>query len=112
MRPAVRIEEIDALRRESGIDDIDLRRAIDGLRVGDQVRLTFLAEPGLAAARTVRVRITRIRGRRFCGLLVEPAVGGDPPLPGAGSVAFTAGQIHSVATSRHAPGSAAPARRG
>jgi hypothetical protein len=100
----LRIEEIDALRRQCGIDDVELRRQVAALRVGDQARLTFLAGPGLSAPLTLRVRITHIRGDRFHGLLAEPNSGRVPPaVQDAMPVVFTAGQIHSVVS----PGSAA-----
>jgi hypothetical protein len=38
----VEIEDIEKLRRQEGIDDVDLRRAVRALRVGDAVRVTLL----------------------------------------------------------------------
>src|SRR5205823_4193524 len=42
MRNTVAIENIEEMRRREGIDDVGLREEIDGLRVGDFVKLTFL----------------------------------------------------------------------
>jgi hypothetical protein len=43
MRHTVAIEDIEEMRRQEGIDDVELRKAIRGLHVGDSVKLTFLA---------------------------------------------------------------------
>jgi hypothetical protein len=96
MRVAIEIENIDELRRCNGIDDIELHEAIDRLRVGDHVLLTFLSGGNLRT--TVPVRITRIRAGRFRGRLAAPIA--QPELLGLRAnalVAFTAGQIHSIA---------------
>jgi hypothetical protein len=109
----LRIEEIDALRRQNGIDDVELRQEIAGLRVGDEVRLTFLAGPGLPAPQTLRARITHIGDGGFCGRLVDAPAGRAPPaLRRGAAVSFTAGQIHSVVPPRRAdePGER-PAKR-
>ena len=49
---AIEIENMDELRRCEGIDDVELHEDIGRLRVGDHVRLTFLA--GAAFARRCR----------------------------------------------------------
>jgi hypothetical protein len=104
VRAAIAIENIDEMRRREGIDDIELHEDIRRLRVGDHVRLTFMAEPGLRE--TLSVRITRIRGGEFRGRLAgRPA---RPHLLGLRSdetLAFTADQIHSIAQTRPAPAS-------
>src|SRR5258708_6931518 len=40
MRHHIELENIEDMRREAGIDDVELREEIRGLRVGDSVRLT------------------------------------------------------------------------
>ena len=62
MRARVEIENIEEMRCRQGIDDVELREAIRGLRVGDVVRLTFLAGAGSSAGETLSVRVTSIRG--------------------------------------------------
>jgi hypothetical protein len=96
MRVTIEIENIDELRRCNGIEDIELHEEIDRLRVGDHVLLTFLSRTNLRA--TLPVRITRIRAGRFRGRLAAPIA--RPELLGLqpnALVAFTAGQIHSIA---------------
>jgi hypothetical protein len=56
MRKVVEIEDIEQRRRRAGIDDVELRSEIRGLRVGDVVRVTFLT--GTTSFETLSVRIT------------------------------------------------------
>src|SRR5690242_19875839 len=70
VRARIAIEDIDELRRREGIEDAELHEEIGRLRVGDHVRLTFLAAAGLPE--TLSVRITRIRGGQFRGRLACP----------------------------------------
>jgi len=42
MPPSIEIENIEKLRLREGIKDVELRRAIRGLRAGDYVKLTLL----------------------------------------------------------------------
>jgi hypothetical protein len=96
MRNPIEIENIDELRRCHGIEDVELHEEIDRLRVGDHVLLTFLSGTNLRT--TLPVRITRIRAGRFRGRLAAPIA--RPELLGLrlnAMVAFTAGQIHSIA---------------
>jgi len=93
---AIEIENIDELRQREGIDDVELHEDIGRLRVGDHVRLTFLA--GATLRETLPVRITRIRAGQFRGRLVGPVA--RPELLGLrpdALVSFNAGQIHSIA---------------
>jgi hypothetical protein len=99
MGKRVEIEDIEAMRRRVGVDDVELRGAIGGLRVGDLVRLTLLAGPAPAARRTVVVRITAIHGPEFRGTLTS--AGPADLRPGA-RVAFTASHIHSLPDERPA----------
>jgi hypothetical protein len=99
MRVSIEIENIDELRRSNGIEDIELHEEIERLRVGDHVLLTFLSGTNLRA--TLPVRITRIQAGKFRGRLAASSA--RPELLGlrpTALVAFTAGQIHSIARSR------------
>lgn len=100
MSKAVEIEDIEALRQQVGIDDIELREAVRGLRPGDVVRLTLVtAAP--AARETVRVRITGARGPEFLGRLADsPTAPGLAALRIGTRLAFRAAHIHSVAKGR------------
>jgi hypothetical protein len=98
MNKAVEIEDIEALRQQVGIDDVELREAVRGLRPGDVVRLTLVAA---GARETVRVRITAARGREFLGRLADgPAAPGLAALRAGARVTFRAAHIHSVAKGR------------
>jgi hypothetical protein len=102
MTVAIEIENIEEMRQSEGIDDVELHEAIARLRVGDQVRLTFLS--GASLRETLPVRITSIQSGHFRGRLVGPAararlVGLRPDA----LVTFTAGQIHSIARPQPAP---------
>jgi len=99
MARRMEIEDIEAMRRCVGVDDVELRGVIGGLRVGDRVRLTLVAGPPPAVRRTVLVRITGIRGAAFRGTL---AAAGPAGLQAGARVAFTAAHIHSVAAGQPA----------
>ena len=97
MPPRVEIEDIEDLRRRQGIDDVELREAIRGLRVGDSVRLTFLTGRGTSAGETLPVRITSIRDGAFRGRLAGgPSSAALSGLQVGALIAFTTAQIHSV----------------
>jgi hypothetical protein len=94
MSTVIPLENIEELRREQGIDDVDLRMEIRTLKVGDFVKLTFLT--GTAAFETLSVRITSIRGSAFRGKLVKrPHSSGLSDLQGA-PILFTTAHIHSL----------------
>ena len=102
----VEIENIEEMRRRVGIDDVELREAIRGLRVGDCVNLTLLTDTNPSAGQTRLVRVTRISGSTFRGRLVDrrppPARSG---LRAGSRLTFTAAHIHSLPKGRlpHAP---------
>ncbi len=101
MRARVEIQNIDEMRLEAGIDDVDLRSEIRGLHVGDLVNLTFLA--GTTTCETLPVRITSINGLTFRGKLADgPAASALSQLHVGSSVAFAASHIHSVVKRRAA----------
>jgi hypothetical protein len=103
MRRAVEIEDIEALRLQEGIDDVELREDIRGLGRGDFVKLTVLLDGKPPAGETVLVRITHVRGRDFRGTLVRgPVAAGRSRLRAGSRVAFTADHIHSLPKGRPA----------
>lgn len=96
MRKPVAIENIEAMRRCEGIDDVELREEIRRLAVGDFVKLTFLTgQPG--RGETLLVRITQIQGTTYCGTLArKPIQAGLAKLRAGAVVAFTSAHIHSL----------------
>jgi hypothetical protein len=96
MQNPIEIENIEALRRQQGIDDVELHQEIRGLRVGNIVKLTVSTGtpfPGQA----LLVRITRIHGLAFRGKVVQgPSNAGLGSLRVGAVLAFTADQIHSI----------------
>jgi len=91
----IEIEDIEQIRQQEGIDDVELRAAIRRLKVGDCVRLTFMADA--RRPETVPVRITHIRpGLTFRGKLVKRAL----KMPLGTIVEFTWDHVHSVVESR------------
>jgi hypothetical protein len=93
----MQIQDIEDMRRQCGIDDPTLRDQIRGLKRGDVIRLTLLADAPSAAAETLRVRITSLRDGHFRGKLTSRPV--SPAFSGmeiGSPVAFTAAHIHSV----------------
>jgi hypothetical protein len=95
MRKAVEFENIEGMRRQEGIDDVELREHIRRLTVGDLVRLTLLT--GATGSETVTVRITDIDGMEFRGQLAsQPRSAGLAKLRLGLPLAFTAAHIHSL----------------
>jgi hypothetical protein len=110
MRSPVEIEDIEEMRRREGIDDVELREGIRGLRVGDAVRLTLRAGAA-SAGETLLVRITRIRGRAFQGrLAARPASARLASLRAGSLLDFTAAHIHSLPRAARAPAHGNPGR--
>lgn len=100
MSNTLQLENIEEMRRREGIDDPELREEIRSLIPGDVVRITFLT--GGTSFETVPVRVTAIRGGRYCGeLAARPPRGSAAELVVGTAVTFTAAHIHSV--SRSAP---------
>lgn len=95
MQKPIEIENIQAMRLQEGIDDVELRKEIRELKAGDFVKLTILTGP--TSFETVMVRITSIRGSAFRGKLVKrPASTGLSRLRVGYPVAFTTAHIHSL----------------
>jgi hypothetical protein len=96
MQNPIEIENIEALRRQQGIDDVELHQQIRGLRVGDTVKLT-VSTGAPFPGRALLVRITRIRGLDFRGKIVlAPGTAVLERLRVGAVLAFTADQIHSI----------------
>lgn len=90
------IQNIEEMRQREGIDDVELREAVRGLRVADVVNLTFLTGP--STWETLPVRITGRRGGRFQGELVRrPASSRLAELTVGSPISFSRCHIHSVA---------------
>jgi hypothetical protein len=105
MRTPVEIENIEEMRLRAGIDDVELRQEIRGLRIGDFVKLTLLTGAKSMTGETVFVQITSIRGNEFRGKLAKkPASAGLSKLPVGLSVAFTNAHIHSLPKEQPAHG--------
>jgi hypothetical protein len=97
MGHGVLIENIEEMRCRQGIYDVELREEIRGLRIGDLVNLTFLADEAGHAGETLPVRITCIQGHAFRGKLARrPMSSALAHLRVGSSLAFTAGHIHSL----------------
>jgi hypothetical protein len=100
------------MRRQEGIDDVDLREAVNALRIGDSVRLTFRRGTMSASGETLPVLITGINGQSFQGKLArKPAIAGLAQLAVGSPVAFTPAQIHSVVPKVDSRGQRLPQRR-
>jgi hypothetical protein len=97
MPKPVEIENIEAMRLREGIDDVELRQKIRGLRIGDSAYLTFRAGNASSTGETLSVRITSIRGSAFRGKLTKaPASPGLSALHIGSTIEFTTEQIHSL----------------
>ena len=94
MRNTVEIENIEEMRREQGIDDVELRQEIRGLKRGDVIKLTLLTG---RSSETLSVRITSIKGLAIRGKLVaQPAIPGPAKLRVGSPIVFTTAHIHST----------------
>ena len=97
MEQLVRIQDIEAMRRREGIDDVELRQEIRALGVRDLVRLTLLTGDPSFAGETVLVRVTAVRGTSFRGVLVRrPTAKGLTGLLAGSPLTFSADHIHSL----------------
>lgn len=99
---AVTIEDIEEMRLDLGIDDIELREEIRSLRAGDHVKLTLLT--GTASFEMLTVRITRIRGEEYQGKLIQkPKSNSLADLEVGSALLFGARHIHSIERREAAP---------
>jgi hypothetical protein len=93
----VLIEDIESLRRQHGIVDVELHRSVCNLNTGDLVRLTFLAPGATFPGETLLVRIASSQGHQFRGTLAQrPRSSQLVRLRLGASLVFDAGQIHSI----------------
>jgi hypothetical protein len=98
MRNSIEIENIEEMRHNEGIDDVELRAEIRVLAIGDFVRLTLLNRAVSFAGETLTVRITSVKGSMLRGKLVDcPTFVGLSILRSGSPISFTTAQIHSVA---------------
>lgn len=96
MRNPFELENIEEMRREAGIDDLELRQAIRTLGKGDFVKLT--AVTGQSTFETILVRITSIRADVFRGKLArKPASKTLSKLSNDTPILFSVSHIHSIA---------------
>ena len=99
MRKSLQMEDIETMRRECGIHDVQLRRDIRALDKGDLVRITFLTGLVRFPGETLLVRVTSRRGDTFRGKLAEKPRAAELAEFGLGwPVEFHYGQIHSVSS--------------
>lgn len=97
MQLTVLVQNIEEMRQREGIDDVELRREIRAMKIGDCVRLTLLSPHRSAGSETVLVRITRIDGTSLRGaLLTRPTTKGLNVLPADLSLSFKREHIHSL----------------
>ena len=103
MGHGVLIENIEEMRCREGIYDVELCEEMRGLRIGDLVNLTFLADQARSAGETLPVRITCIQGHAFRGKLARrPESPALADLRIGLSVDFTGGHIHSLTKGQRA----------
>jgi len=96
MQP-VEIENIEELRHQAGIFDVELESDIRALAIGDFVKVTLLTGTRPFGAETVLVQITDIRRYAFLGELAQrPTSFGLSKLSAGSALAFTAAHIHSI----------------
>ena len=95
MRQALEIQDIEEMRRQEGIDDVELRLGIRTLKAGDLVKVSLMT--GDLTFETIEVRITSIRGSAFRGKLAcRLACLRRLKLRGGTSLGFTTAHIHSI----------------
>jgi hypothetical protein len=93
--PSVEIENIEQLRRQEGIDDVELRDEIRRLHPGNMVKISLVTGPN--TRETLKVRITSINGTAFRGKLVDrPTAKSLDQLQVGSPLTFTAEHIHSI----------------
>ncbi|MCI0378810.1 MAG: hypothetical protein L0215_14475 [Gemmataceae bacterium] len=108
MHEPLKIENIEEMRRQEGIDDAELRVEIGRLKVGDFVKLTLLT--GTTSFETLLVRITSIRGSAFRGKLASQQTSkGLAKLRDRPAFAFTTAHIHSIPKKAAKPTPVVPA---
>jgi len=103
MSQPIDLENIEELRREAGIDDIELRDEVRALRIGDCVRLTARVDAQPFPGECLLVRITSIKGDVFRGKLTRtPSSARLARLKAGCLLKFTGEHIHSVVSKQPA----------
>jgi len=100
MRNPVEIENIEDMRCQAGIHDVELRQDIRRLEIGDLVLLTLLKGAGSHTGEAWMVRITAIRGNAFQGKLARPVAPGPSRHRAGTRVSFGNVHIHSMPKGR------------
>lgn len=96
MKPIIRIENIDEMRRDQAIDDAELQAQIKALLPGNLVRLTFLPAAEFDHGEMLLVRITSIRDRTYRGKIAQEPSSRLVDLRQGRLVRFASAHIHSV----------------
>lgn len=96
MSHLLKLENIEALREQVGIVDIELENEIRRLQVGDHVKVTFLTSNGSFQSNTVLVRITSVQNSSYRGKLLEKIDVGKVALKRGTVVKFDHRHIHSI----------------
>jgi hypothetical protein len=101
MSQRVEFENIEEMRSQAGIDDVELRDAVSHLQVGDLVRLTVRTIGGTFPGESLLIRITSIKGDVFRGKLAQSKRSARRSGVSEGTLlAFTRAQIHSIPAKR------------
>jgi hypothetical protein len=100
MRQRIELENIEEMRREAGIDDVELHEAIRCLRAGDSVRLTARVGARAFPGVCLLIRITSIRGSLFRGRVDRKSSSTLAEVKAGALLTFTEDHIHSVVSKR------------
>ena len=96
------IEDIEAMRRHAGIDDVALREEIRALRAGDFVKLSLVTPNG--RCETLRVRITSIKGSTIRGRVASvPAPAARTRVRRGALISFTGPRVVQQTTREKLP---------
>ena len=95
MRNTIAIENIEKMRLLERIDDVDLKKEIRRLKIGDLVKLTLLT--GSTSFETAMVRIVSNHALTYTGELIsKPAANSLSEVRAGLPVDFMAAHIHSI----------------
>lgn len=92
-----RLENIQQLRIESGIEDVELQKSICNLAVGDIVNLTILNSKSSHSGEPIVVEVVAIQGFNYQGKVIRASNNESLSRELADqSIAFSKKHIHSV----------------
>jgi hypothetical protein len=95
MQNYIEIENIEEMRRQVGIDDVELRKQIQKLQIGDFVKLSLVTNR--SSFETLLIQIKSIHGSNFQGHLVHlPHPPNLSKLEVGSLIVFTSDHIHSI----------------